>query len=136
VEALALGCFICSTEEETMKQVLGFLEDVFCGESEGFKVPDTLKVRTSAATEHPLPPFLLPTVHPMHHDACQHEPERNDRLTRARLSARASRTQAAAVDGWMLLATTAPPRYMTHTLRSRLLPKFLLLLDSPCPELK
>lgn len=69
-----------------MKQVLSFLEDVFCGESEGFKVPDTLK--------------------------------------------------AAAVDGWMLLATTAPPRYMTHTLRSRLLPKFLLLLDSPCPELK
>jgi hypothetical protein len=44
--------------------------------------------------------------------------------------------QAAAVDGWALLATTAPRSYHTPQLRSRLWGEFLSLLDSGCAELR
>lgn len=45
-------------------------------------------------------------------------------------------SQAAAVDGWCLLATVAPRGYMTDGLRNRLLITFYELLSSPCAELK
>lgn len=86
VQALALGCFICSSEEEATVRALRLLYDVFTGNSEGAPATDELK--------------------------------------------------AAALDGWALLATTAPRSYHTAQLRSRLWGELLGLLGSPCAELR